>query len=268
MSAYIKSVDPNHLVGTGEEGFDISPAGYSIAMYNNQRWLFDGTAGVAFSGNCVIPTIDFASCHLYPEVWYLSNSAGGVWIRDHIRAAQGAGKPLVVGEFGVREHQTATYESWLTTALYDNAAGALVWQVLEGPRTDREGYGFRCSEQEQLCSRLREAGGQFIAKSNGELPPRPQTFRLLQNYPNPFNSLTTISYSLSADVFVNLSIWSALGEHVATVVDGYQSAGERKEVFDGHLLASGAYFCRLTVEHVPGADRASFRQTRKLLLLR
>ncbi len=268
ISAYIKSVDPNHLVGTGEEGFDISPAGYTLATYNNQQWLFDGSAGITFSGNSVIPTIDFGSCHLYPEVWHLSNSAGGVWIRDHIRVARGAGKPLVVGEFGVREYQTATYESWLTTALYDNAAGAMVWQILEGPRTDREGYGFRCSELEQLCLRLGEAGEQFIAKSNSGTLPRPQTFRLLQNYPNPFNGLTTIAYSLSADVFVNLSIWTALGEHVATVVEGYQSAGERKELFDGRMCASGAYFCRLTVEQVPGAGRASFRQTRKLLLLR
>lgn len=268
MAAHVKSVDPNHLVGTGEEGFDVSPARYSLASYNNQHWLFDGTAGVAFFANSVIPTIDFGSCHLYPEAWNLPNSAGGVWIRDHILIARAAGKPLVVGEFGVREHQVATYESWLTTVLYDNAAGAMVWQLLEGSRTDREGYGFRCPEQELLCSRLSEAGRQFVVKSSGGTLPRPQTFRLQQNYPNPFNGVTTIAYSLSADAFVNLSVWTTLGERVATVVEGYQSAGERKEVFDGRMCASGAYFYSLTVEQSPGPARISFRETRKLLLLR
>src|SRR5262245_25869555 len=43
MAAHVKANDPNHMVATGEEGFDITNAGYSpVSAYNYQNWLFDG----------------------------------------------------------------------------------------------------------------------------------------------------------------------------------------------------------------------------------
>ncbi len=268
ISSYIKSLDQNHLVGTGEEGFDDSETGYSVNSYNNQHWLFDGSGGVAFSVNSVIPSIDFGSCHLYPESWNVTKSAGNVWIRDHIRIAQGMKKPLIVGEFGVREQKLATYDSWMTTALLDGAAGAMVWQVLEGPRTDGEGFGFRCSQEQQLCSRLRDIATRFINKSQSGSLPAPQSFSLRQNYPNPFNGVTTIAYSLPFDACVDLSVFNALGQKVTTVVEGAQSAGERKELLEGESLASGSYFYRLRVSALSQPLRKFYSETKKLSLLK
>lgn len=267
MATHVKAIDANHLLGTGEEGFENTTNGYSFGSYSNQQWLFDGTAGTAFTRNTMIPEIDFGSCHLYPEAWGISNAAGNAWIREHIRLARALGKPLVVGEFAAREQRTATYASWLTTALLDGAGGAMVWHLLEGTRA-HDGFGIRCVSDADLCAALFSHGNRFAAKSTANPLPHPDAFSLQQNYPNPFNGITTISYSLPFETQVNLSIVNSLGQHVATILDAVQAAGERRELFDSRGLASGAYFYTLRVSAPNQPLRRYFSETKRLLLLK
>jgi mannan endo-1,4-beta-mannosidase len=267
MATYVKAIDANHLLGTGEEGFDNTRNGYSFSSYGNQQWLFDGTAGTAFTRNTMIPEIDFGSCHLYPEAWGISNAAGNAWIREHIRLARSLGKPLIVGEFAAREQRTATYASWLTTALLDGAGGAIVWHLLEGTRAN-DGFGIRCEIEMDVCERLSETGERFIAKSIFGPPPTPAAFSLRQNYPNPFNGVTTISYSLPFEAQVNLSVFNSLGQRVATIVDALQTAGERRELLDSRGLASGAYFYTITVSTPSQRLRKHFSATMRLTYLK
>ena len=252
VATYLKQVDPNHLVGTGEEGFDNTAAGYSLAAYDNQAWLFDGTLGVAWSINSVLSRIDFGSIHLYPESWNLTNGAGNSWISDHIRLAASFQKPLVVGEFGVLTDQSSTYDSWLTTVFLEGGGGAMVWQLLEGGPGNGDGYGIRCPEGGAVCDVLRSQGGRFEFKSSGGVLASPQSFVLLQNYPNPFNGQTTVAYDLPGDSYVKLSLFNVVGEIVKTFVDGFQSAGTRKELLDAGSLPSGAYFYRADIRPVAG----------------
>ncbi|MDH4070993.1 MAG: T9SS type A sorting domain-containing protein, partial [Ignavibacteria bacterium] len=72
-------------------------------------------------------------------------------------------------------------------------------------------------------------------------------FAIDQNYPNPFNPATTINYAIQNDEWVNLTVFNLLGQPVATLVDGYQSAGEKSVVFDATDLSAGAYLYRMTV---------------------
>jgi mannan endo-1,4-beta-mannosidase len=130
MAAYVKSLDGNHLVGTGEQGYDTTTAGYSLGSYHGQAWLFDGHKGVSFRANTADPHVDFASIHLYPEFWNLSAAAGRAWIADHARIARDLGKPLVIGEFGYRTNTAAVYDQWLRTADAEGVGGALVWQLM------------------------------------------------------------------------------------------------------------------------------------------
>jgi mannan endo-1,4-beta-mannosidase len=199
LSSFVKSLDQQHMVGTGEEGFDVSPAGFSLYAYGDHGWLFNGTSGVSFHLNLRIPSIDFGSIHLYPESWNLPSSSGNVWISDHVRIAEGMNKPLVLGEFGVRAHKPQVYDSWLTTAVLDGARGALVWQLLQGSRSDAEGFGFRCDQEDPVCAVLQQSALQFSLKSRDGILAPPAMFLLHQNYPNPFNAQTTISYSLPVD---------------------------------------------------------------------
>ncbi len=73
----------------------------------------------------------------------------------------------------------------------------------------------------------------------------PADFALAQNYPNPFNPSTAISYQLSANSLVTLTVHDILGRHVATLVDSYEQAGAHTVTFNASGLASGVYFYRL-----------------------
>jgi mannan endo-1,4-beta-mannosidase len=264
MSRFIKSIDPNHLVGTGEEGFDVTAVGYRTGSYNEQTWMFDGTTGVSFTLNTALSSIDFASIHLYPESWNLFHSAGNVWIRDHIDIAGRVGKPLILGEFGVHSSTLPTYGSWLNTVMLDGAAGGLVWQLLEGARPD-DGFGLRCAVVDDVCGMLQREGSRFMARSAGEGMQAPATMVLEQNYPNPFNSITVIGYTLSVDAHGVLDVFASSGERALTLVDCFQHAGHRRELLDARSLASGAYFYRVAAV-VPG--KSWLTRTRKLLLVK
>ncbi len=77
-------------------------------------------------------------------------------------------------------------------------------------------------------------------------------FRLHQNFPNPFNPATTMSFSLSGEAEVELSVHDVSGRHVATLASGIFPAGRHSVVWGGRAegagsVASGVYFCRLLV---------------------
>jgi hypothetical protein len=57
--------------------------------------------------------------------------------------------------------------------------------------------------------------------------------------------VTTISYEIAVTGSVSLDVFDALGRRVETLVDGMQTAGSHRVVFDGSGKASGVYFVRL-----------------------
>ena len=73
----------------------------------------------------------------------------------------------------------------------------------------------------------------------------PGEFALEQNYPNPFNPSTAISYQLSANSFVTLRIYDALGRDVATLTSEWQAAGSHQAIFNAAGLSSGIYYYQL-----------------------
>jgi len=82
-------------------------------------------------------------------------------------------------------------------------------------------------------------------------PALPWAFALEPNYPNPFNPSTQIHFSLSAGVDVRLEVFNTLGRRVATLVEGFRSAGEHTVTWDGRdihgsSVPSGVYLYRLT----------------------
>ena len=73
----------------------------------------------------------------------------------------------------------------------------------------------------------------------------PEEFALGNNYPNPFNPITQISYQLPEQTSVTLEVYSILGQHVKTLVNESQSAGNYEVSFDGSDVSSGTYIYRL-----------------------
>ena len=63
--------------------------------------------------------------------------------------------------------------------------------------------------------------------------------------PNPFNVVTQFRYYLAASGPVEVNVYNVSGRKVATLVEGWQSAGEHTLVWSAENLASGVYFVRL-----------------------
>ena len=76
MSTYIKSIDKNHLVSVGDEGFFAKGGGYG----------YDGSDGVDHAALLALPHIDFGTYHLYPDSWGQGIRWGNKWIRRSHRA--------------------------------------------------------------------------------------------------------------------------------------------------------------------------------------
>lgn len=94
----------------------------------------------------------------------------------------------------------------------------------------------------------------------------PTEFTLEQNYPNPFNPTTNIRFSLPKSSVVSLVIYNALGQKVATLIEGKEfNAGNYNYTWNGkdlngNNLSSGIYFYQLNTK--------DFSVTKKMMLLK
>lgn len=88
----------------------------------------------------------------------------------------------------------------------------------------------------------------------------PSEYALSQNFPNPFNPTTQINYSIPQSGFVTLKIFNQLGQEIATLFSGTQTAGTYSYTFDASKLASGVYFYRL--------QAGDFVSAKKMLLIK
>ncbi|KAF4984488.1 hypothetical protein FZEAL_336 [Fusarium zealandicum] len=91
MSAYIKSLDPHHLVTWGGEG------GFNR---ESDDWAYNGSDGGDFDHEIALPNIDFGVFHTYPDWWSKTVKWSNQWIRDHAKSAARVGKPVVHEEYG------------------------------------------------------------------------------------------------------------------------------------------------------------------------
>ncbi|MCX6121649.1 MAG: choice-of-anchor D domain-containing protein [Ignavibacteriales bacterium] len=95
----------------------------------------------------------------------------------------------------------------------------------------------------------------------------PTEFSLSQNYPNPFNPSTTIEYALPHRSIVTVKIYSILGQEIATLINGEQSAGHYQTIWNASNMASGMYLLRISAQPIDG-DKTSFMQVRKMSLMK
>ncbi|KAL6593209.1 hypothetical protein ACP70R_049093 [Stipagrostis hirtigluma subsp. patula] len=162
MAFHVKSIDPDHLLEVGTEGF-YGPS--SPARMEANPNTFAGLVGTDFIRNHRILGIDFASVHVYPDTW-LSGPGATMeaqlqfvqsWMQAHIADAEDAlDMPVVFTEFGVstkaRSAFNATTRDQFIQAVYGMllastrrggaGAGGLLWQVPpEGTEYMDDGYG-------------------------------------------------------------------------------------------------------------------------------
>ncbi|EJU03948.1 hypothetical protein DACRYDRAFT_127564 [Dacryopinax primogenitus] len=141
LSAYIKSVDPYHLVAIGDEGWFQRPGA--------QPYPYDPSVGISFDDNIMVPTLDWGTLHLYPEYWGQADNVtefGIAWIRDHATVQKLANKPVVIEEFGVTiANQSLVYPQWWDEVLSSGLAGDAIWQsgsYLSGGPSPNDGFTY------------------------------------------------------------------------------------------------------------------------------
>ncbi|KAK4480084.1 hypothetical protein RD792_013141 [Penstemon davidsonii] len=155
MSSYVKSIDKNHLLEVGHEGF------YGDSMPEKKRLNPGNGVGTDFISNNRLATVDFTTIHLYPDLWepgadeYVRNRFVAKWIQAHIYDSQIIlRKPILVTEFGkssrVKGYTLKKRDQDFMNVfnlVYDSArkrgscAGALFWQLMaQGMESWSDGY--------------------------------------------------------------------------------------------------------------------------------
>ncbi|KAL4858577.1 Mannan endo-1 [Chlorella vulgaris] len=135
-AAFLKALDPNHLVTVDCEGF-LGASTPDACRHNPHNC---SGSGCDFAGECGSPAIDFASCHSYPDLWLPQAdeqarlcptaalrmlgaahtwAAGNLerlrfalsWLECHVALSRRLRKPLVLSEFGKRREEGGREES-------------------------------------------------------------------------------------------------------------------------------------------------------------
>ncbi len=169
----IKSIDKNHMVATGEEGF-FFPGEYE---YYTGSWDGEGplpddiktgygwdTAageGTSFTLNTEIPSVDLGTYHAWPFNWNKWAEQWGEaypnridefmieWVDSHAAAANVIGKPVFLGEFGWqilrREGSDVEDRDKILQAVYDrilatDTAGVMYWNITSSHNPNERAY--------------------------------------------------------------------------------------------------------------------------------
>ena len=81
-----------------------------------------------------------------------------------------------------------------------------------------------------------------VADVTGSLPTK---FELMQNYPNPFNPTTAIRFGIPEASNVRVTIFNALGQEIALLVNDYLAAGYHECMWQAGGCSSGVYFYKV-----------------------
>ncbi|PIA44356.1 hypothetical protein AQUCO_01700156v1 [Aquilegia coerulea] len=155
MAGHVKTLDRNHLVEIGLEGF------YGETMPERKGFNPGYQVGTDFIANNQIPEIDFATIHLYPDQWVSGSSEEAQmtfvdrWVQSHIQDSNSVlRKPIVIAEFGKSSRSSGytvekrdAYFGMLYNAIYTSAKnggacnGGIFWQLMtQGMDNMKDGY--------------------------------------------------------------------------------------------------------------------------------
>ncbi|EFJ13236.1 hypothetical protein SELMODRAFT_234867 [Selaginella moellendorffii] len=168
MADYVKSLDSKHLLTVGLEGFYGKSSPESLVA-NPQDWC--QYLGCDFVRNHLVPSIDFATIHAYPDAWRSDLDITGLmkqfkrWVRMHAQdTEEKLQMPLVIAEFGLSNRFGVRCQRHMFKSLFDvvyessilggAAAGTMIWQLLpEGMDGFKDSYAIVAS-QEPVISKL------------------------------------------------------------------------------------------------------------------
>lgn len=160
MSAYIKSIDSNHLVTTGVDG------GYVNKGSNPWAWWYKGNEGQDYYSNHNWNTIDFATFHYYSSMDPTINA--NTWIQEHIQDAHNIiGKPVLFEEFNSNTNMAEKLSEWYSLMKTNNVNGDTFWMLSDNYFAgNNDSYFILCPEDTEVCSIIKEHALYMHNKTN------------------------------------------------------------------------------------------------------
>ncbi|HEX8139934.1 MAG TPA: cellulase family glycosylhydrolase [Pyrinomonadaceae bacterium] len=162
MSAYVKSLDPDHLVTPGIWGYRTS--------WERREWLEEHK----------LPNIDYCDVHNYPrddhDSYVESPEALREFIDNRAAAAFALGKPLMIGEFNVGPEgykgfsEVEWFRAFLDASARSGIGGAMYWILTPDPA---RGYGitYTTARDEAVRAEIKR-GADLMASLQQASPPR------------------------------------------------------------------------------------------------
>lgn len=145
MSQYVRSLDSNHLIGWGGEGFLCTEPG-------GDSWLTNCKTSADPVALLALPNIDLHGIHVYPNHWQPTPSPdqwqewGASWIDEQGTIAADANKPYYIGEYGWvdQSQRMLVYDDWLTHFYDAGGDGSHFWimQPASSIAQPPDGVGF------------------------------------------------------------------------------------------------------------------------------
>jgi mannan endo-1,4-beta-mannosidase len=161
MSSYLKSIDHNHMVAVGDEGFLEGPS---------EHWTYHAKNGVDHRALSALPGIDYATFHMYPDTWGTGFGWPERWIDDHLSLARELGKPTILEEYGLQvtrdalgrvseglEARLASYASWNERLLAHGGNAAMFWML-----AGRDGDGAPYPDYDHFTVYAGDASGELL----------------------------------------------------------------------------------------------------------
>jgi|GEM_PF-970107 len=241
MADYFNTIDTNHLIGVGNEGFT------------------NGTCGQNASQEWAIASVDFGTRHIYPK-WHTNNDPNAVdpLITQMCDLGVTANKPVLLEEFGQTEadpNQASIYTRWTDLIYnYNNAgkscAGWLAWRLtskMDGgvqapPALNGEGYDYHLNGSAG-ANALQAAALKMAGKNGGGGPTSTPT----NTASGPTNTPTNTPTGGSSTVYEAES-----GTIVAANASGDAAASGGSKVVNMHLANAS-----VTINNVNGGSGGS-----------
>jgi hypothetical protein len=245
MSAYLKSLDPNHLIAPGDWGYRSSA--------ERREWLADHA----------LSTIDYCDVHLYPrddhDSFIEEPKALKEFVDNRVAAALSIGKPLVFGEFGIGPEgynnfsEIDWYRAFFDANVRAGSAGAMFWTLTPDPH---RGYGVTyMSERDRGLLDEIKLGAQKFASLAAADPPSnlleptrhlvPRQF-VWSRYPGSQPTLPYVTFREDKSVLYQFKPLMASAQQFEKVGNG-----------PGYIWGSGSGYLEYTIPGRPDRRRVS-----------
>jgi len=136
MSDHVKSIDSQHMLTVGMEGFYDEDSG---------PWYKNGSQGTDFIRDHQIANIDFATAHSYPDHWGMDKNTAMNFFQKQINDTRSQlGKPVILEEFGKQGSTRDDFYDGYYNKVYNNldvVGGSNYWTLYHDSYPDYDKFG-------------------------------------------------------------------------------------------------------------------------------